>query len=173
MPWRRGHHRRASRAAARAGSTSAMVARARLRALRTDTRAFSASSTKARPRPARPVAWASAASASASSRITRAAVARARAGSSGAGASSAGSVGKDVHLGPALEVEERAGGQEVEAGLREAGAPLALEQDLEEEANGTAPDVAAGEGAMSGRRWSGRRWSGRRWSGAGWSDDAE
>ena len=49
----------------------------------------------------------------------------------------------------------------------------ALEQDLEEEANGTAPDVAAGEGAMSGRRWSGRRWSGRRWSGAGWSDDAE
>jgi serine protease AprX len=49
----------------------------------------------------------------------------------------------------------------------------ALEQDLEEEADGTAPDVAAGEGAMSGRRWSGRRWSGRRWSGAAWSDDAE
>jgi hypothetical protein len=49
----------------------------------------------------------------------------------------------------------------------------ALEQDLQEEADGTAPDVSAGEGAMSGRRWSGRRWSGRRWSGAAWSDDAE
>jgi serine protease AprX len=46
----------------------------------------------------------------------------------------------------------------------------ALWRVLQDEAAGVAPDVAAGEGAMAGRRWTGRRWTGRRWSGAAWSD---
>jgi hypothetical protein len=40
-------------------------------------------------------------------------------------------VGEDVDLGPAREVEPRARGEEVEAGLGELGAPLALEEPVE------------------------------------------